>query len=80
MYKPSKNGYHINVTLNGGGSLMGDIDLIALLGDLKDVDYKNTLAIASIIEVLIDKGIIEKHDIAVKARELESFPKLYHSS
>lgn len=59
---------------------MGNIDLIALLGDLKDVDYKNTLAIASIIEVLIEKGIIEKHDIAIKARELESFSELYHIS
>jgi len=55
---------YISVTLNGGGSLMGEIDLIALLGDLKEVDYKNTLAIASIIEVLIDKGIISKRDIA----------------
>ncbi|HHY14064.1 MAG TPA: hypothetical protein GX526_05425 [Thermoanaerobacterales bacterium] len=59
---------------------MGEIDLIALLGDLKEVDYKNTLAIASIIEVLIDKGIISKRDIALKARELENFAELYHLS
>ena len=59
---------------------MGEIDLIALLGDLKEVDYKNTLAIASIIEVLIDKGIIDKRDIALKARELENFAELYHFS
>ncbi|NPV43707.1 hypothetical protein H0A61_00946 [Koleobacter methoxysyntrophicus] len=51
---------------------MGDIDIIAQLADLKEIDYRNTLAIASIIEILIEKGIIKRQDIALKARELEN--------
>lgn len=51
---------------------MNDIDIIAQIGDMKDTDYRNTLAIASIIEVLIEKGIIDRNDIARKARQLDS--------
>ncbi|WP_352420900.1 hypothetical protein [Proteiniborus sp.] len=50
---------------------MNNIDIIAHLSDMKDIDYRNTLAIASIIEVLIEKGIIKRNDIAIKARQLE---------
>lgn len=48
------------------------IDIIAQLSDMKDIDYRNTLAIASIIEVLVEKGIINRNDIARKARQLDS--------
>ncbi|EOD00536.1 hypothetical protein [Caldisalinibacter kiritimatiensis] len=51
---------------------MNDIDVFAEIGDLKEIDYRNTLAIASIIEVLVDKGIIDRNDIAKKARLLDS--------
>lgn len=51
---------------------MGEIDIIAQLSDLKEIDYKNTLALASLIEVLIQKGYISKNDVAVKAQELDS--------
>lgn len=51
---------------------MNDIDIIAQLSDMKDTDYRNTLAIASIIEVLIEKGIINRNDVAKKARQLDS--------
>ena len=51
---------------------MNDIDVIAQIGDMKDIDYRNTLAIASVIEVLIEKGIIDRNDIARKARQLDS--------
>jgi hypothetical protein len=50
---------------------MGDIDIIAEISDMKIVDYRNTLALASLIEVLIEKGIIGKNDVALKARELD---------
>jgi len=48
------------------------IDIIAQLSDMKDIDYRNTLAIASIIEILVEKGIISRNDIARKARQLDS--------
>lgn len=51
---------------------MNSIDIIAQIGDMKDTDYRNSLAIASIIEVLIEKGIIDRNDIARKARQLDS--------
>lgn len=51
---------------------MKELDILAQLGDMKEVDYRNTLTLASIIEILVDKGIIDRKDIAIKARELDS--------
>lgn len=51
---------------------MNEIDIYSKISDLKEVDYKNTLAIASIIEVLVEKGIIDRNDIAKKSRLLDS--------
>ncbi|MDF2891138.1 MAG: hypothetical protein K0R80_1505 [Clostridia bacterium] len=51
---------------------MTKIDLVGQIADMKEIDYKNTLAIASIIEILIDKGIINRNDIALKALQLEN--------
>ncbi|RKD28759.1 hypothetical protein [Thermohalobacter berrensis] len=51
---------------------MDNIDILAKIGDLKENDYRNTLAIASIIEVLIEKGIVDRYDIARMARKLDS--------
>jgi len=50
---------------------MGEIDIIAQLSDLKEIDYKNTLALASLIEVLIQKGYIARNDVASMAQELD---------
>lgn len=50
---------------------MGDINIFAEISDMKIVDYRNTLALASLIEVLIEKGVIGKNDVALKARELD---------
>ncbi|MGB7603865.1 MAG: hypothetical protein WBL93_00090 [Lutisporaceae bacterium] len=50
---------------------MTNLEIIGQIADLKEIDYKNTLAIASIIELLIDKGIINRNDIALKALHLE---------
>lgn len=50
---------------------MGEIDIIATISDMKMVDYKNTLALASLIEVLIEKGVIGRNDVALKAQQLE---------
>jgi len=48
------------------------VDIIAQIGDLKEIDYRNTLAIASIIELLIDKEIINRQEVAKKARLLDN--------
>lgn len=51
---------------------MNEVDILSKISDLKEIDYRNTLAIASIIEVLVDKGIIDRIDIAKKARHLDT--------
>ncbi|HOC08602.1 MAG TPA: hypothetical protein PKN88_03670 [Bacillota bacterium] len=50
---------------------MNDIDMVSQLGDMKEIDYRNTLAIASVIELLIDKGILDRGEIARKAKLLD---------
>ena len=51
---------------------MTKLDIVGQIADMKEIEYKNTLAIASIIELLIDKGVISKNDIAKKALALEN--------
>jgi hypothetical protein len=51
---------------------MRDIDIIGQIADLKDVDYRNTLAIASLIELLIEKGLFTRQEFTRKARELDT--------
>lgn len=48
------------------------VDIIGQIADLKDVDCKNTLAIATLIELLADKGLFSKQEFAQKARELDN--------
>ena len=55
-----------------GDVLMTKLDIVGQIADMKEIDYKNTLAIASIIEILIDKGVINRNDIALKAFQLEN--------
>ncbi len=50
---------------------MNKLDIISQLGDMKEIDYRNTLAITSIIELLVEKNIISREDIARKAAELD---------
>lgn len=51
---------------------MNDIDILAQIGDLKEIDYRNTLAIASLIEILAEKGVITIDDIAKKSQILDA--------
>ena len=50
---------------------MNKLDIISQIADLKEIDYKNTLAITSLIELLIEKGILDRYEIAEKAQLLE---------
>ncbi|SHK37723.1 hypothetical protein [Paramaledivibacter caminithermalis] len=60
------------------------IDIYAKIGDLKDIDYRNTLAIATLVELLVEKGIITRQEFSHKAyildnmstEELKSFRSL----
>ncbi|MFZ5965554.1 MAG: hypothetical protein ACOYVK_00040 [Bacillota bacterium] len=51
---------------------MHDIDVYAQIGDLKEVDYRNTLAIATIIEILVGKGFIDRKEFMQIAQRLDN--------
>ena len=48
------------------------IDLYGTLADMKDVDYKNTLAITTLIDLLISKGVIARSELADRAQQLDA--------
>lgn len=48
------------------------LDIAGQLADLKDVDYRNTLAIAALIELLIEKGLFTRQEFMKKSLEMES--------
>ena len=43
----------------------------ACIADMKEVDYQNTLAIAALIEVLANKGLLDLEALGRKAAELD---------
>lgn len=45
----------------------------AQLADMKEIDYRNTLAIASLIECLVERGLLDRSELAAKARDLDAF-------
>ncbi|ACM60723.1 hypothetical protein B0S90_1925 [Caldicellulosiruptor bescii] len=47
--------------------MKGSIDILSQISQLKEVDYKNTLMITSLIEVLVDKGIIARKEVFEKS-------------
>jgi len=51
---------------------IGDIDIISQLADLKEIDYRNTLAIATLIELIIEKGLCTRQEFTRKAKELDA--------
>lgn len=51
---------------------MDYVQLMAKLGDLKEEHYRNTLALSTIIELLIDKGILTREEVEKKRRSSTS--------
>ncbi|HAZ38046.1 MAG TPA: hypothetical protein DDX02_06400 [Clostridiaceae bacterium] len=52
--------------------MMSEIDILYQISNLKEIDYKNTLAITGIIEILIEKNIITRSEFIKKINELDS--------
>lgn len=50
---------------------MGEVDILYQISNLKEMDYKNTLAITSLIELLIEKNIITRAELLKKAQDLD---------
>ncbi|MBP2651829.1 MAG: hypothetical protein H6Q74_2654 [Firmicutes bacterium] len=47
------------------------LEIAGHIADMKDVDYKNTLAVAVILELLMEKGLISKEEFTAKAIVLD---------
>lgn len=50
---------------------MDKVEMIAQLADIKDYLYRTTLGLTSLIEALIDEGLITREQLLAKANELE---------
>lgn len=48
--------------LNKTNSTIDIINVIGCIADLKEVDYKNTLTLSAILELLFEKKIINKDE------------------
>lgn len=51
---------------------LNDVNIIGQIADLKDTDYKNTLAITALIEIFIQKGLFTREDFSHQAHALEN--------
>ncbi|MGZ9585936.1 hypothetical protein [Paenibacillus marinisediminis] len=59
--------------MTSNSSNWAEIDLIGKLADLKHDHYRLTLAVSTLMELLVEKGILEQEDISRKAAELDSY-------
>jgi hypothetical protein len=48
------------------------LDLAARLGDLKDDQYRQLLALSTLIELLVDKGLLTPEEIRAKSLYMEA--------
>jgi len=48
------------------------IHLYAMLADMKEVDYRSTLALVALIDLLVAKGVITREEIAERAGQLDA--------
>lgn len=55
---------------------LNDIDLVGQIADLKETEYKNSLILASLIELLISKNIFTQKDLTQKTNELDFLAEL----
>ena len=50
---------------------MSEVDILYQISSLKEIDYKNTLVLTSLVELLIDKGVITRKELISKTKELD---------
>jgi hypothetical protein len=65
---------NISQHVTRGGNILKPttVNIIGQIADLKDTDYKNTLAITTLLELLIEKNFFSREEFAQKATELEN--------
>ena len=50
---------------------LNEVNLIGKLADLKESHYTNSLLLTSLIDLLIDKGLISTQELQTRAAELD---------
>jgi hypothetical protein len=55
-----------------GGVIMCDVDILYQIANLKETDYKNTLILTSLVELLIEKRVITRKELIDKAAYLDT--------
>lgn len=53
-------------------SHLQEVNMIAKLADLKEEHYRNSLLISALMELLIEKGLLNRQEIESKVVELDS--------
>lgn len=51
---------------------MSDVDILYQIANLKETDYKNVLVLTSLVELLIEKGIITRCELISKTKEMDN--------
>jgi hypothetical protein len=51
---------------------MSEVDILYQISNLKEIDYNNTLVLTSLVELLIEKGIITRRELINKTKEMDS--------
>lgn len=52
---------------------MSDVDILYQISKLKETDYNNMLLLTSLIELLIEKKIITRKDLADRSKRLDKY-------
>ncbi|MDB5083683.1 MAG: hypothetical protein JWN30_569 [Bacilli bacterium] len=63
--------------MNNSSNLPFEVDIIAQLGDLKEVDYKNTLILTALIDLLVERKWITRSEVMQRAHQLDQEYPLY---
>jgi len=53
-------------------SHLEQMNMIGQLADLKEQQYQNSLILSAVLDLLLEKAILTRHDIAAKATQLDS--------
>ncbi|GEB34300.1 hypothetical protein [Brevibacillus parabrevis] len=51
---------------------MKEVQIIAKLADLQETDYRNTLVLHALIDILVAKGLLTHDELTEKVIELDS--------
>lgn len=58
---------------NQPSAAWSEVDLFGKLADLKQDHYRLTLAVTTLMELLVEKGILQQEEISKKAAELDPY-------